>query len=667
MLAAAIASVGLVCYVAYAWTAMVRLGLLDRTAETVAGTAALAAVFAGGIVRPVATAVLMLLLVPFFGNHPGGRLMELINLPLAASAVGLALGARAHRISPRVGSLWIAAAVYVASAIVAIVPAIPGMWVRAAQLNSWPIALAEGLTAPEDNPLYSLSSVVGVTLAAVWAIAFVWRAPAWYRDIVRALIYMFFVIVGLGILDYLGLVSLAQSYMLVIDPRKPDVNGFQSVFWNPGWFAWYFVMLFGLALGYLWTARGRERWVIAALLAVAYAFSFVNPQRGGLLAVHICLVIAGMIALRHSRSTRLALGGAVAAAVVIVAVVAAAYSFDFIPRGLQSSIFRLVEQPEETAVSNSIRVRLWTVALMMWRDAPVFGIGEGSFGWRFTEYAPPDSDLYTTVHGDAHSTWMQILATRGTVGLIALLALAWTIVGTLSGSANRETDRGLRIGLSLSLTAFLVYSLVQGMFYLQSIQILFWFLVGVAALSRPARHLTVRIPHAAAAAVLLIAFVFQGFSARTLFAEAGRRIERQPRGFYAPEHGAAGERSWRWSAGREGTLCLQPRMAHASIVLSAGDPRADHYPRAVTLRVGHGVVRRVTLHDGAAATVVLPMSTWDPGAAAPQAFGECTGQKNELNLTVEVDSTWSPLADGLGGDPRTLGVQVFEPVWLEGE
>jgi hypothetical protein len=43
------------------------------------------------------------------------------------------------------------------------------------------------------------------------------------------------------------------------------------------------------------------------------------------------------------------------------------------------------------------------------------------------------------------------------------------------------------------------------------------------------------------------------------------------------------------------------------------------------------------------------------------------GQKNELNLTVKVDSMWSPLAEGLGGDPRTLGVQVFEPTWLEPE
>jgi hypothetical protein len=677
LFAVSIASVGVVCYLGYAWTAMVRLGLLDRTRETLVGVVAVAAVLAFGLLRPMATAVVMLLLVPFFGNHPGGRLMELINLPLAASAVGLTLSARAQRKPPPFDALWIAAALYVASAVVALVPAIPGMWVRAAQLNSWPVTLAEGLTAPEDNPLYSLSSVVGVSLAVVWAMAFVWRAPTWYRDIVRALIYMFFVIVGLGILDYVGVVSLVQSYMLVIDPRKPDVNGFQSVFWNPGWFAWYFVMLFGLTLGYLWTAHGRERRVVAVLLAIAYAFSFVNPQRGGLLALHICLVIAGMVALRQSRGSVLARGGTLAAAAALVAVVGAAYAFDFIPRSLQSSIFRLVEQPEEAAVSNSIRVRLWTVALRMWRDAPVFGIGEGSFGWRFTEYAPPDSDLYTTIHGDAHSTWMQTLATRGTCGLLALAALAWLIARTLRSTpesqprgANDEQvpDKGLTLGLTLSFIGFLVYSAVQGMFYLQGLQILFWFLVGVSALSLRSPRLNIRPSHAAVAVALFVAVLIgQAVAARPLFVEAARTIERQPRGFYPQERSAAIERSWRWSAGHEGTLCLQPRLARGSVVLSAGDPRPSAYPRTVTLKVNGTVARRVTLSDGAAATVVVPMPIWDPGTAAPRAFGECTGQKNELKLTVEVDRTWSPLAEGIGGDPRTLGVQVFEPIWLEAE
>jgi hypothetical protein len=335
---------------------------------------------------------------------------------------------------------------------------------------------------------------------------------------------------------------------------------------------------------------------------------------------------------------------------------------------LQSSIFRLVAQPEETTVSNSIRVRLWTAALLMWQRAPVFGVGEGAFGWRYAEHVPPDSDLYTSLHGDAHSTWMQILATRGSFGFLAFTALVIAVAIALAkrrhGDDAATPPAGLTIGLALSFIAFLVYSSVQGMFYIQGIQILFWFLVSLAAVYHPTRDIAFRRWQAGTvAAVLAIALILEGGATRPLFGEARRRIERQPRGFYPPEQSGQLERGWRWTTGKEGTLCLQPRLARAAITVSAGDPRPIHYPRTVTLKVNDTVVRQFRVPDGAAVTTVVPMPVWDPGTAMPRDFGDCIGQANEVRLTVQVDATWNPLAEGLGAEPRTLGVQVFEPVW----
>ena len=661
-------AIGLVCYAGYAWTAMVRLGLLDRPSETALGLVGLAALLALGLTSPVATSAVMLVLVPFVGNHPGGRLVELINLPLAAGAAGLALQARARREPVPLSAIWIAAALYAISAVVSLVPALPGVWVRVAQLDAWPTIIADALTAPEDNPLYSVASAVGVTLCVTWASAFAWRRPAGLEYFVRALLYVFFIVVGLGILNHFGAVSLVQSYMLRIDPRRPDVNGFQSVFWNPGWFAWYFVMLFGLGLGCLWSVRGREKWVVGSLLAIAYAFFFLNPQRGGLLALHLCMAVAGLIALRNSTDIRLARRLMIATVVLTMCVVGGAYAFDLIPRGLQSSIFRLVAQPEEATVSNSIRVRLWTAAFQMWQGAPVFGIGEGAFGWRYGEFVSPESALYSSLHGDAHSTWMQILSTRGSFGFLAFIALMLAVGRALVASRRRGAATtapvGLTIGLALSFIAFLVYSVVQGMFYIQGIQILFWFLVSVAAMSHPTGSIPLRRWHIAAAVLVLAgALVVEGSAARPLFAEAASRIERQPRGFYPAERSGNLDKSWRWTTGKEGTLCVQPLRPHASITLAAGDPRTVAYPRTVTLKINDTLVRELRVPDGAAVTTVVPMPVWDPGTATPETFGECTGQPNEVRLTVRVDATWNPLAEGIAPEPRTLGVQVFEPVW----
>ena len=667
-LAAAIVGWCITWYIAYGWAGMVRLDVHDDARGLTIGLALLIALLVLGFVRPYATALLVLLVIPLFGNHPGGRLMELVNLPLAASAAGLALLAHRHgRRVPR-GPIWTAATLYAASALVAVVPSVAGMLVQAAVLNHWPTALVEGLTAPADNPLYSLSSLAGVTLCVAWSAACHWSAPpsGFYRAAIRVLVYPFFVVVGLGILNHFGFIDLVSSYLLRIDPRRPDVSGFQSIFWNPGWFAWYFVMAFAIAVGFLWSAPPRERYLVTAWLVASYAFSFLNPQRGGLIALHGCLAAAGWVLVRTSGQRRLARRGIAIASVAILAAVFAAYAFELIPRALGSSLYRLVESPAEVVTSDSIRLKLWTVALQMWREAPLFGIGEGSFGWRFEEYAPPGTALYTIVHGDAHSTWLQILATRGLFGVVALIGLLWAIGRVLRIAwTGPRPGQGLQIGAALSLFAFLVYSTVQGMFYLQGIQILFWFLVTTIAASAPAAGaagLVVRWRPAAIAALVLFAVSVQAWTARPLFARARAVIDVQPRGFYGVEQDDGNPRAWRWSAGREGTLCLQPLGPTVEVRLAAGDPRPGEYPKIASLKVNGVEVDTFPL-DGPEEVSRFVRVPWSPAAPRPGDFGECTGRGDDVRLTVSVDRTWNPLADGLGPDPRMLGLRVFEPVY----
>ncbi len=650
-------------YLAYGWAAMVRLDWHDDLAGVLRGVTLLGALLGLGFLRPFAATSLLLLVIPLSGNHPGGRLMEIINLPLAASAAGFAFRAYRQARTPPRGAIWSAAALYAAAALVAVVPTIGDLMVQVAALNDWPIAIAEGLTAPADNPLYVLSSVAGVTLCVAWSAACHWCAPPplFYRAAARVLIYPFFIVVGLGMLNHFGIVDLVTSYQLRIDPRPPDVSGFQSIFWNPGWYAWYFVMSFALAVGFLWSAAARERYVLAGLLACAYAFSFLNPQRGGLIALHICLAAAGVVFVRTSARRRMAVRAVALSCVALLTVVIAAYAFELIPRAIGSSLYRLIESPAEVATSNSVRLTLWTVALEMWRDAPLFGIGEGSFAWRFEDYAPAGTPRYTVVHGDAHSTWLQILATRGLFGVAALLALLVAMGATLrQGSNGPGPAHGMLTGASLSLAGFLVYSVVQGMFYLQGIQVFFWFLVTtVAAVQPPVRG--ARGPsrsRLAVAALVLAAVGVQAWTALPRFARARAVIDREPRGFYGLEEGESG-RAWRWSAGREGTLCVQPLEPSLEVQLAAGDPRPEEYPRTVVLKVNGVDVDTFTLEGPGEVrrAVAVPRAPATPQAPA---FGECVGE-HDVRLTVSVDRTWNPMDDGLGADPRTLGVRVYQP------
>jgi O-antigen ligase len=533
----------------------------------------------------------------------------------------------------------------------------------------------EALTAAEDNPLYAVSSLAGVTLAAAWAAAVAWRGQRFLAFGIPALVYTFLVVVAIGILDYHGVINVAR-YLYWVDPRKPDLLGFQSIFWNPGWFAWYFTIAFALGLGYLWRAKGLERIGVATLLTVAYVYFFRNPQRGGLVAVHVCLAAAAAVLLVTSGERSRLRRVMPLAAAALLAAVTGAYAFGIIPRELGSSLFRLIEMPQETATSNSVRARLWRVALAMSRDAPVFGIGEGSFGWRFEEYAPPGTALYTPLHGDAHNTWLQVLATRGVAGVASLLFLV-AVLGLTLGRAWREphesphgvpldVHRSAVIGVGLALIGFLVYSTVQAMFYLQSIQILFWFLVAAASLSAgpsrtPARW---RLPRAPIAALIVAALIVQGAVAAPLFERAFDVIAREPRGAYPVERPTSGSAAWRWTAG-DATLCLAPDGPVMRVTLSTADPRVDLYPRGITLRI-NGVI--VDMFSVPGPEVVVRTVTLPPAPRLPElsgGFGQCAGRPGELRLTVEVDRLWSPLTAGVGGDPRTLGVQIFEPEYVQ--
>jgi len=656
-----------ICYAAYAWTTLERSGLTERPAAFAIGTAVLVALWVAGLVRPLATTVLLLLVIPLFGNQPSGPYMEAINLPLAASTAGLALGARRRRRPDEpVSAVW---AAYVMSALLALVPALPAIWIRAAMINHWPATIVTALTAAADDPLYSLASFAGVSLSVAFAAALTMFAPppAFWTRAVRVLVYGFVAVMAVGVLHYHGLIDLDRSYLLRIDPQAFASSGFQSIFWNSGWFAWYVVMIAGLAVGHFMSAPAVERRILAPLLLVCYVYFFTNPQRGGFLALHAGLaLVAYLYFVSGGGRARARLPLIVGGAAAMVGGVVLASALGYVPRSIGASLFRLVAQPGSAASSDSVRVHLWTVAFRMWRDAPIFGQGEGSFAWRFEDYAPVGSPLFYVSHGDAHNTWLQVASTRGLFGLICLGGVLWTAARALRAQWRRPSaDRGWILGLSMSLLGFFVYTFVQGMFYLQALQVLFWFILACAMADEPGGETPLdRVRRRARRLVPVLsiaALALQVALAGPQFRAAAATIARQPRGFFAAE-GRAPDVPWRWS-GAEGTLCMQPEGPIARVRLATGDPRRDAYPRTVTLAINGGVIRRLVVNSPDAVVVDVPVPYAGAPVPASQVFGECSGQPGEVRLTVAVDRTWRPMGAGLGTDPRRLGVQVFAPAY----
>jgi O-antigen ligase len=609
------------------------------------------------LVFPRQASYSLFLAFPLFGNHPGAPLMELLGLQLAATTLGLTLRAWRQRRPPPAGPLWGAALLVVLSAGLALIRTLPETLARASQVDFATSLVAQTLTAAETVPLYAVSCVIQLFLAVAWAYALCWAEAdfSFARDALRYVALGLFTVMAVGILQFHGIIDLRHALLSRIDPHIQYLDQFQSIFWNPGWFAWYFTMAFGLVLGLLWLERPPIRYLIALGLVVSYAYFLATSQRGGFIALHAVLLAAAMVRVSTRPPSRTTV--TVAAALLLVPLVA-------VPLGFFQGGPWFLGLRRFLTVADVNRWTLWSVALEMWRKSPLFGIGEGAFGWRYRDFIPVGSSRDIGAWGDAHSIWLQILATRGVIGLAAFLALLG-LLGRKVLRVARSLGQERAIGLSLAygLLAFLVYGCVQWMFYLQSTQALFWGMVGLAGALAPDSGTTspaARRRWAILAGLLIAAVAAQVASSLPLFAHAAAVIARQPRGFYDARAWAHTGVLMRWSS-RKGTLWLYPTAPVMTIEIRTTDPQANARPVTVTLSIeGRRLDRFELAREAVTRTLFLPESYSYRPPPAPPLFGERIPERPALPLTVEVSRLWTPYRTG-SLDGRFLGVAVFAP------
>ena len=645
---------GVLAVAGYACAAVDRWPPLAGLGEEAARAAFLIAIVALPLLKPSWGIYCVFLALPFFGNRPGGRYMEILDIQLGASIVGLTVHALRHRLPLPRGLVYLISWVCVFTAFVALVPAFPGFLPRWGEVSDATLTVVQAATSREDDPLYSLNSACLLALAVAWAMALAWvRTDRLALKAGRAIIVAFLVVTLFGILDFHRIVDLDRAYLLRLDPRSLDDAAFKSLFWNPGWFAEYFSMAFGVTLGFSMLESSWRRALWLGVLAVTYGYFLANRQRGGVVAINAAIAIVAVQEVWRVRHRRLALSLAVVGLLVLV--VSAVAVLAYLP---QRSVWllglrRLIDSP-----GDEVRRKLVTTAIQMWHTAPVLGIGEGAFAWRYREFVPHGSPLEVLTYGDAHNTWLQILATRGIVGLVGYVSL-WVAVCWTIFNALRDERRSLALPIASALTAFFVYSFVQGMFYLQAIQVLFWGLIGLLPVNvrrSPGKRSPLIIQASLGLALVVVAFALR--TSREPIKHAWGAFQTQPRGFYPVEtwdHGRVG----RWSS-KVGTLCLYPIDPLTVVEFQAQHPDIFRRPVQVTFAHEGTVLDRVQVktNDVIRRQIpvrVVPQTIRDSG----RPFGEC--DVGAFTLTVEVDRVWSPSSFRVSDDWRHLGVAVVVP------
>ncbi|MGE0461834.1 MAG: O-antigen ligase family protein [Vicinamibacterales bacterium] len=460
--------------------------------------------------RPRWAVALLLAALPFFTHHPSSFPTVMLIVLVAVLEVVYTARARpsATRAWRAISSqpLLLLSALFTGAALLSL-SALPlaSIWhEHAAALDGqpWsavPARLLQWVLLTEVRREFPITSAMLVLQAFVLSLV-TWRearaSSAAALLFARALVLGAVVLVGMGLLEAFGAVSLdtlrgaASVYF-----REGTL---QSASGNPGWFSQYLVYTVPYALVIL-VGETRPGLRLALLGGVTGLMAFallVSWQRGGWLfgGMVVLYVVVAAALLRRSggvtgaRVTQRAL----ALSIVVLALVAGAFALWMSkahPGGAALDVNAYLVRLK--SIADADRLSYVQAGRMIASLHPVLGGGHESFAYRYRMYfEAPGGPFHASATrvpeaASAHNVFLQALTGTGIVGALLLtgilVAAAWTGLRALR-AADMAADRLVVVLAACgSLLGFAGYGLVQEVFYVHALRVLFFASVGLVA------------------------------------------------------------------------------------------------------------------------------------------------------------------------------------------
>ncbi len=475
------------------------------------------------------------------------------------------------------------------------------------------------LSAFPSDPLYPIAAVNRLVLFVLFA-ALVSRHPearCLYRALFRGIAWAAVLAVVLGLLEFLGVVSLA-GYNLSRLFYGAGYDRLQSTFGNPSWYACFVSCVLPLVLLEFWEGNRRYRLALGAFLPLCGASLFFAAARAAWLAcAFVLLTLGALLALARrwsvplpplGRSAGLALG----ATVVTVALLAMTVYGPLSVRGggepsapVPGRVGGVVREMQVRGLGvSSPRLVAAAYALELAGQRPVFGLGYETFNLHLrAQLAVAGSGIARVVNtavaadpgdtffDDAHNTYLQILVGTGALGLAIWLTLG--AVGLLLVGVELQRE-GTPVTLCILLTmlVFHFYGLFQGMQYVAVTWFVFHLTVGYAmtvdAGPLPSRMQRL-LDRVALLLELLVLVSLFGYRADQGFRDVKQRYglsaylpdeSAEFEGFYRPEAWPQGE--FRWMA-RRGIINVS-KAAPFRLLIACEHPDLDREPVVLSFR-----------------------------------------------------------------------------------
>jgi len=273
--------------------------------------------------------------------------------------------------------------------------------------------------------------------------------------------------------SYWGL-SLAPSHQIIGEIDDFRLSGTLG---DPNYFALFQLILLPLALDRLISERSVVLKAIALYSLGAILFTIVfSYSRGAFLG--IALMCLAFVLLYRRKAWKL-----VAAGLIILSLLSISSNSHYVERMLTLSyLTNEKRQPKVTEGSFQGRKSEMIVALLIFRDHPLIGVGVGNYENYYRKYA---RDLFIDFRNEdreAHCRYLEILAETGITGIIAFGAIIYALFQGLLRTWRRARSTGLKpLEYSSVAMGIAIIGLLTGYIFLHDAWPRFsWLLFGIA-------------------------------------------------------------------------------------------------------------------------------------------------------------------------------------------
>jgi putative inorganic carbon (HCO3(-)) transporter len=147
---------------------------------------------------------------------------------------------------------------------------------------------------------------------------------------------------------------------------------------------------------------------------------------------------------------------------------------------------------------NESRIKLWKTALMMIKEHPILGVGNGNFVTQYDTYIVKyrlDYNSYT--HYPTHNSYLKVQSELGIVGIASFLGVIVTTivrVKKLYTSTADDFHKAFYMGVMSSMIAFLFMNFSDNLFFVPKATTYFWFLLATteALLNQPSKNIFIK-------------------------------------------------------------------------------------------------------------------------------------------------------------------------------